>query len=100
MGEKLVGDDFARGAQLVDGASEIDGVPEDDGPSSDRPQPKVGRGWRRESWVPCVGPWESSFIPILPKPHTKFRTVPDEIHELAHPAPSGGLQFDPSPQQT
>ena len=31
MGEKLVGDDFARGAQLVDGASEIDGVPEDDG---------------------------------------------------------------------
>src|SRR5277367_6168959 len=28
------------------------------------------------SWVPCVGPWDSSSLPIVPKPHTKFRTVP------------------------
>src|SRR5271165_6119148 len=31
VGEKLVGDDFAARAQLIDGAAEIDGVPEDDG---------------------------------------------------------------------
>ena len=31
MGDKLVGNDFAAGAQLIDGAAEIDGVPEDDG---------------------------------------------------------------------
>ena len=31
VGEKLVGNDFAARAQLVDGAAEIDGVPENDG---------------------------------------------------------------------
>ncbi len=31
MSEKLVRNDFAARAQLVDGAAEIDGVPEDDG---------------------------------------------------------------------
>ena len=30
MSEKIVGNDFATRAQLIDGAAEIDGVPKDD----------------------------------------------------------------------
>ena len=36
----------------------------------------AGRGQHRGSGVPCVGPWDISFFPILPKPNTKFTIVP------------------------
>ena len=44
----------------------------------------------RGSVVPCVGPWDRSFLPIVPKPHTKFRTVPGRTRNGVPTSPISG----------
>ena len=73
MSEKIVGNDFAARAQLIDGAAEIDGVPKDDcgdgeieakrrGSAGSR---RSGRGFRRDdepTWPSSPAP-EARFEP-------------------------------------